>query len=95
LDPKIENYSQIEVIKCIQIGLLCVQENPNVRPTMATVVSYLNSHSPELSSPQEPAFFIHDRTNQDVAAQLEPSSANNFVSFSVNEVSISEFYPRQ
>ncbi|RHN82104.1 putative protein kinase RLK-Pelle-DLSV family [Medicago truncatula] len=94
LDPKIENYSRIEVIKCIQIGLLCVQENPNVRPTMATVVSYLNSHSPELSSPQEPAFFLHDRTNQDIAAQ-KSSSVNNFVSFSVNEVSISEFYPRQ
>jgi hypothetical protein len=94
LDPKIENYSRIEVIKCIQIGLLCVQENPNVRPTMATVVSYLNSHSPEMSSPQEPAFFLHDRTNQDIAAQ-ESSSVNNSVSFSVNEVSISEFYPRQ
>jgi len=89
-----ENYSHIEVIKCIQIGLLCVQENPNVRPTMATVVSYLNSHSPELSSPQEPAFFLHDRTNQDIAAH-ESSSVNNFVSFSVNDVSISEFYPRQ
>lgn len=94
MDPKIENYSRIEVIKCIQIGLLCVQENPNVRPTMATVVSYLNSHSPEMSSPQEPAFFLHDRTNQDIAAQ-ESSSVNNSVSFSVNEVSISEFYPRQ
>lgn len=94
MDPKIENYSRIEVIKCIQIGLLCVQENPNIRPTMATVVSYLNSHSPELSSPQEPAFFLHDRTNQDIAAQ-KSSSVNNFVSFSVNEVSISEFYPRQ
>lgn len=94
MDPKIENYSPIEVIKCIQIGLLCVQENPNVRPTMATVVSYLNSHSPEMSSPQEPAFFLHDRTNQDIAAH-ESSSVNNSVSFSVNEESISEFYPRQ
>ncbi|XP_058763749.1 cysteine-rich receptor-like protein kinase 10 [Vicia villosa] len=95
LDSKIENYSFIEVIKCIQIGLLCVQENPNVRPTISTVVSYLNSHSPELPSPQEPAFFIHSRMNQEVTAQMESSSANNFVSYSVNEMSISEFYPRQ
>ncbi|CAJ2630339.1 unnamed protein product [Trifolium pratense] len=95
LDPKIENYSHIEVIKCIQIGLLCVQENPNVRPTMASVVSYLKSRSPELSSPQEPAFFIHDRVNQEVTAQMESSSTNNFISFSVNHMSISEFYPQR
>ncbi|CAK8573777.1 unnamed protein product [Lathyrus sativus] len=95
LDSKIENYSLIEVIKCIQIGLLCVQENPNVRPTMSTVVSYLNSHSPELPSPQEPAFFIHSRMNQEVTAQMESSSTNNFEAFSVNEMYISEFYPRR
>ncbi|XP_058767176.1 cysteine-rich receptor-like protein kinase 25 [Vicia villosa] len=95
LDSKIEKYSLIEVIKCIQIGLLCVQENPNVRPTMSTVVSYLNSHSPELPSPQKPAFFIHNRMNQEATTQMESSSANNFVSFSVNEMSISEFYPRE
>ncbi|KAK2458392.1 cysteine-rich receptor protein kinase [Trifolium repens] len=95
LDPKFENYSRIEVIKCIQIGLLCVQENPNVRPTMATVVSYLNSHSPELPSPQEPAFFIQHRMNEEVTAQMEPSSANNFISLSVNHMSISEFYPQR
>jgi len=90
-----ENYSHIEVIKCIQIGLLCVQENPDVRPTMATVVSHLNSHSPQLKSPQEPAFFIHDRVNQEVTTQMESSSTNSFISFSVNDMSISEFYPQR
>ncbi|CAJ2630340.1 unnamed protein product [Trifolium pratense] len=62
------------------------------RPTMATVVSYLNSHSPELPSPQEPAFFIQNRMNEEVTTQMESSSANNFMSFSVNHMSISEFY---
>ncbi|CAL5209766.1 unnamed protein product [Lathyrus oleraceus] len=95
LDSKLENYSLIEVLKCIQIGLLCVQENPNVRPTMSKVVSYLNRHSPELPSPHEPAFFIHSRMNQEVTSQTESSSANNFVSFSVNEMTISEVYPRR
>lgn len=92
-----EEYSQVEVAKCIQIGLLCVQGNPNSRPTMAAVVLYLNSHSPELSSPEEPAFFIHGRMNQEIIAQLESSSGQstkNFISFSVNEMSMSEFYPR-
>jgi hypothetical protein len=38
MDPNIEgSYSQEEVIKYIHIGLLCVQENPDDRPTMATI----------------------------------------------------------
>ena len=52
LDEKLkESYSEIEVIKCIQIGLLCVQEDPNARPTMMSIVSYLNNHSIELPTP--------------------------------------------
>ncbi|XP_028777932.1 putative receptor-like protein kinase At4g00960 [Neltuma alba] len=76
-----------EVIKCIQIGLLCVQENPNTRPSMATVVSYLSNDSIQLPSPQEPAFFLH--------GQPEPiiTSASG-ESCSINEASISEFTPR-
>jgi len=46
LDPKLkENYSNIEVMRCVQIGLLCVQENPNARHTMVKIVSYLSSHT--------------------------------------------------
>ncbi|KAI9127680.1 hypothetical protein K1719_000673 [Acacia pycnantha] len=57
VDPEIkDSFSQSEVIKCIQIGLLCVQENPENRPTMARIVSYLSSLLAELPSPQEPAF---------------------------------------
>lgn len=93
-----ENYSQNEVSKCIQIGLLCVQENPNARPTMATIVSYLNSHSLELPAPQDPVFFLNDNTDQDITPQQESSSGpstNRFISSSINEMSISEFYPRE
>ncbi|XP_027364924.1 cysteine-rich receptor-like protein kinase 25 [Abrus precatorius] len=92
-----ENYSQVEVTKCIQIGLLCVQENLNARPTMTTVVSYLNNLSLDLPSPQEPAFSLHGRTHQKISAQQESSSgqsANSSTPFSVNEMSVSKFYPR-
>ncbi|MED6128946.1 hypothetical protein PIB30_103004 [Stylosanthes scabra] len=61
LEQKIENYVEIEVIKCIQVGLLCVQENPDVRPPMITVISYLDNHLIEMPSPQEPAFIMHRR----------------------------------
>ncbi|XP_028776271.1 uncharacterized protein LOC114733027 [Neltuma alba] len=72
-----------EVDKCIQIGLLCVQENPEARPSMATVVSYLSNDSIQLPFPQEPAFFLE--------GQME---LNTDSKESINEMSISEFYPR-
>lgn len=65
LDPILqESYSPNEVEKCVQIGLLCVQENPDDRPTMGTVVSYLNNVSIEMPFPMEPAFFMHGRTRR-------------------------------
>ncbi|KAL7213394.1 hypothetical protein ACSBR2_016003 [Camellia fascicularis] len=39
MDPNLEeSYSRNEVTRCIHIGLLCVQENINARPSMAAVV---------------------------------------------------------
>ncbi|XP_058769618.1 cysteine-rich receptor-like protein kinase 10 [Vicia villosa] len=48
-----ESCNHSELVKCIQIGLLCVQEKPDDRPTMATIVSYLTSPSAELPFPRE------------------------------------------
>ncbi|XP_038688643.1 cysteine-rich receptor-like protein kinase 10 [Tripterygium wilfordii] len=57
LDPTLTySYSRTEVMRCIHIGLLCVQEDPAERPTMATIVLMLNSYSVSLPSPQQPAF---------------------------------------
>ncbi|QHO08317.1 cysteine-rich receptor-like protein kinase 25 isoform X1 [Arachis ipaensis] len=90
LDPKMkENCSEFEVIRCIQIGLLCVQENPDERPTIATIVSYLSNISLELPSPREPAFFLHAKMDPTKTIAGESSS-----SFSVNEMSESTFLPR-
>lgn len=46
-----------EVLKCIQVGLLCVQEDPESRPDMASVVMFLGSSS-MLPRPDQPAFCI-------------------------------------
>jgi hypothetical protein len=98
LDPKIkEDYSEKEFIKCIQIGLLCVQRDPDARPSMVTIASYLSSYSIELPTPQEPAFFLHDRTFSNVAAQ--GSSSTQFVNssslLSINQMSTTNtFSPR-
>ncbi|XP_010247616.1 PREDICTED: cysteine-rich receptor-like protein kinase 25 [Nelumbo nucifera] len=62
LDPILtEHYSRDEVMRCIHIGLLCVQEDVADRPTMATVVLMLNSYSVTLELPLRPASFGHSK----------------------------------
>ncbi|RDX70523.1 Cysteine-rich receptor-like protein kinase 10, partial [Mucuna pruriens] len=97
LDPNIkENCAEIEVIKCIQIGLLCIQQNPDARPTMVTIVSYLDSHFSELPTPLEPAFFFQGKMEvKRMARKLSSKKSINIsTSLSMNEMSISAFLPR-
>ncbi|PRQ31242.1 putative protein kinase RLK-Pelle-DLSV family [Rosa chinensis] len=51
IDPLLTTSSRYDIIICIHIGLLCVQENVNDRPTITSVVSMLNSHPLTLSTP--------------------------------------------
>ncbi|EOA19367.1 hypothetical protein CARUB_v10000414mg [Capsella rubella] len=43
IDPFLIRHPRNEIIKLIQIGLLCVQENPTKRPTMSSVITWLGS----------------------------------------------------
>ncbi|KAM4116929.1 hypothetical protein ACB094_02G086700 [Castanea mollissima] len=58
IDQILGKCSRNEIMKCIHIGLLCVQENVAARPTMASVVQMLNSHSSSLPTPAQPAFLF-------------------------------------
>ena len=75
-----ESGSTSEIVKCIHIGLLCVEENPQDRPTMSTVVVMLGSESIALPEPKHPAF--------SVAKFMSPDE------ISVNELSISTIVPK-
>ncbi|XP_028776260.1 cysteine-rich receptor-like protein kinase 10 [Neltuma alba] len=58
LDPTIsESYARNEVLRCIHIGLLCVQEDPADRPSMASIILMLDSYSLILPTPSQPATF--------------------------------------
>ncbi|RDX70524.1 Cysteine-rich receptor-like protein kinase 4, partial [Mucuna pruriens] len=97
LDENIkEDYSKIEVTRCIQIGLLCVEPNPDARPTMLTIVSYLSSDSIELPMPQEPIFVLQRGMNENTNAKNSSwnQSINTSTIFSINEMSTGEFLPR-
>lgn len=45
-----------EVFKCIKLALLCVQEQPEDRPSMSSVVLWLCSDITSLPNPIQPCF---------------------------------------
>ena len=47
-----------EALKLIHIALLCVQEDPNDRPTMSRVILMLASKSINLPQPSAPPFSV-------------------------------------
>ncbi|GAB4826702.1 hypothetical protein Ancab_033596, partial [Ancistrocladus abbreviatus] len=53
-----EPYPTSEVLRCMHIGLLCVQEDPSDRPTMSYVVSVLSSEATSLPGPNSPAISV-------------------------------------
>ncbi|KAI3698781.1 hypothetical protein L2E82_42604 [Cichorium intybus] len=52
----VESCNSIEVLRCMIIGLLCIQEDPRDRPTMVNVVLMLGMDIDSLPDPKEPAF---------------------------------------
>ncbi|OMO63434.1 S-locus glycoprotein [Corchorus olitorius] len=58
IDSKLEDsYPIAEVLRCIQIGLVCVQDGATDRPKMSEVVAMLGKEA-FLPSPKQPAFII-------------------------------------
>ncbi|KAJ1441969.1 S-locus glycoprotein domain [Sesbania bispinosa] len=51
-----ESCTNSEVLRCIKVSLLCVQQYPEDRPTMTAVVQMLGSEM-EIAEPKEPGFF--------------------------------------
>ncbi|XP_061364777.1 G-type lectin S-receptor-like serine/threonine-protein kinase B120 isoform X2 [Gastrolobium bilobum] len=89
MDPLIEKSCvPSEVLKCLHIGLLCVQEDAADRPTMSSVVHMLASDTVSLPKPTRPAFSV-GRT-----AIEQGSSSNASKHYSVDDVTISVVRPR-
>nr|XP_034927084.1 cysteine-rich receptor-like protein kinase 41 [Populus alba] len=86
VDPSLtELYDPREALKCIQIGLLCVQEDATDRPSMLAVV-FMLSNETEIPSPKQPAFLFRKSDKfPDIALDVEDGQC------SVNEVTITEF----
>ena len=103
VDPLLaeSGYPEFEVLTCIEVGLLCVQENPVERPDASTVALMLRNPTttPEdRRAPSRPAFIfssefstVSDRPGTGTwSSDQQPSMAT----VSENDVSISELQPR-
>ncbi|OMP04572.1 S-locus glycoprotein [Corchorus olitorius] len=82
-----DNMSKSEVLRCIHISLLCVQQHPEGRPSMSSVVVMLGSEN-ELPLPKQPGFLLHK------SPFGTDSSSANYGSSSRNEISLSLLEPR-
>ncbi|PON40095.1 Serine/threonine protein kinase, partial [Trema orientale] len=58
VDILLENVPTAEVLRCIQVGLLCVQKHPEERPLMSAVLYMFDSDNASLPKPKQPGFYI-------------------------------------
>ncbi|XP_057442353.1 cysteine-rich receptor-like protein kinase 44 [Lotus japonicus] len=102
IDPTLNNGSRNQMIRCIHIGLLCVQENIANRPPMSTIALMLSSYSLTLPVPSEPGFLMGrtrsfsrmPSSEENSGATRSSESMNKSTQESINKVSITEMYPR-
>ncbi|KAG8036290.1 hypothetical protein GUJ93_ZPchr0182g2750 [Zizania palustris] len=93
-----------QMLKLVNIGLLCVQDKPADRPTMSAVNVMLGSNTVSVQAPSRPTFCIPEVEDGDTDSLYYPgSSRSGFQSTgsrkpravaSPNEVSLSELEPR-
>lgn len=66
----------LEMLKCINIALMCVQESPADRPTISDVVAMLSMETmSSLPQPKQPAYFNVITTDAELSNTV-PSSVN-------------------
>ncbi|KAL1560144.1 G-type lectin S-receptor-like serine/threonine-protein kinase isoform X1 [Salvia divinorum] len=88
VDTSILNKESLAVVRCIQVGLLCVQQRPEDRPTMSNVVVMLDSEHPILDQPKQPGFYTQ-RTLFDT-----DSSSTGKIPNTSNEITVTLLHAR-
>ncbi|KAF5749541.1 wall-associated receptor kinase-like 5 isoform X1 [Tripterygium wilfordii] len=89
IDPSLnDSASPCKLLTCMQVALLCVQENPEDRPSMLEVFSMIRSDTTNISNPRRPAFSV----KKDV--KMESGSSSQPEIYSYNDPEISQLQPR-
>ncbi|KAL2932334.1 hypothetical protein RDABS01_037744 [Bienertia sinuspersici] len=77
---------QQHILLCIQLGLLCVQELPEDRPSISTVVTMLdnNEDAIDLPHPKQPGFTQRSSSSTDDTSQnVRDRCSVNYVSLTM------------
>eukprot|EP00253_Pinus_taeda_P018677 PITA_18677 len=93
----IETCDEKQAVRCIQVGLLCIQAESSLRPPMSTVTSMLSlDFITDIPDPTKPAFVSsHVSPNiESTSYGLTPASASASASASNATNSITELVPR-
>jgi hypothetical protein len=86
MDPtlhKVCNANQF--VKCMNLGLLCVQEDPNDRPTMSNVLTMLDSEVATIPTPKQPAFVSWRSLSSKATSSSKPDTYTELTSSTVEE----------
>ncbi|KAL8510405.1 hypothetical protein ACS0TY_017281 [Phlomoides rotata] len=75
-----DTFVDSEVKRCIHVGLLCVQNFPEDRPVMSSVLFMLGNDDAILPEPKEPGFFIgRGSTSETGVTSPSPMSGRNTI----------------
>ncbi|KAK4770199.1 hypothetical protein SAY87_030731 [Trapa incisa] len=69
-----------EVLKCVNVGLLCVQEDPSDRPAMSNVLFMLGGDIATLPIPKKPAFALQPTPSTTGSSSTKHDSAQTLSS---------------
>jgi hypothetical protein len=83
-----DTLSSCKLITCMQIALLCVQEDANDRPSMLEVSSMLKNETAALTTPKKPAFSRKTNEEEKNKSTLQLEICSN------NDATISELVAR-
>ena len=74
----------MEILRCIHIGLLCVQELAKDRQVVSAIISMRDSEIVDLPTPKKPAF-VERQSSMDTESITQNQKVN-----SINNVTISD-----
>ncbi|KAL6656681.1 hypothetical protein ACP70R_004461 [Stipagrostis hirtigluma subsp. patula] len=84
VDPALgDDFPVPEVMKCVQVALLCVQDSADDRPTMSDVVAMLGSEGITMPEPRQPAYY-----NVRISSLAASSGSFGESSYSVSNITL-------
>ncbi|KAL0926681.1 hypothetical protein M5K25_002926 [Dendrobium thyrsiflorum] len=96
IDQSLGGQYQLEdVLRCINIGLLCIQAEPMERPSMASVVLMLNTNTETLLVPSLPGYFTGENPTSVSSESATSLGGTNYDYHSIEHFNRGSGYSRR